>query len=128
MAWLLPLDKATKNRRIAERLDHLALARLWVPVISAQARLSASALGPCRDGRARASAVINSHRRFRGTAGRFLSSSGSWDDARRRIKFGPEVGRRRRAADGQQPMSVTTGECARKPWRIMTAESGIDGH
>ena len=40
----------------------------------------------------------------------------------------PEVsGRRRRAADGQQPVSVTTGECARKPWRIMTADSGIDG-
>jgi hypothetical protein len=39
---------------------------------------------------------------------------------------GPE-GRRRRAADGQQPVSVTTGECARKPWRIMTADSGIDG-
>jgi hypothetical protein len=40
----------------------------------------------------------------------------------------PKVsGRRRRAADGQQPVSVTTGECARKPWRIMTADSGIDG-
>ena len=36
-------------------------------------------------------------------------------------------GRRRRAADGQQPGSVTTGERARKPWRIMTADSGIDG-
>src|SRR5215204_5858134 len=35
----------------------------------------------------------------------------------------PKVsGRRRRAADGQQPVSVTTGECARKPWRIMTAD------
>src|SRR5512132_951917 len=33
----------------------------------------------------------------------------------------------RRAADGQQPVPVTTGECARKPWRIMTADSGIDG-
>src|SRR5918993_1266334 len=32
----------------------------------------------------------------------------------------PKVsGRRRRAADGQQPVSVTTRECARKPWRIM---------
>jgi hypothetical protein len=31
------------------------------------------------------------------------------------------------AADGQQPVSVTTGECAPKPWRIMTADSGIDG-
>src|SRR5215211_1551255 len=35
----------------------------------------------------------------------------------------PKVsGRRRQAADGQQPVSVTTGECARKPWRIMTAD------
>jgi hypothetical protein len=24
-------------------------------------------------------------------------------------------------------VSVTTGECARKPWRIMTADSAIDG-
>jgi hypothetical protein len=41
----------------------------------------------------------------------------------------PKVsGRRRRAADGQQPVSVTTGECARKPWRIVTGDSGIDGH
>ena len=38
---------------------------------------------------------------------------------------GPKVSGR--AADGQQPVSVTTGECARKPWRIMTADSGIDG-
>ena len=40
----------------------------------------------------------------------------------------PKVsGRRRRAADGQQPVSVTTGECARNPWKIMTFDSGIDG-
>lgn len=40
----------------------------------------------------------------------------------------PKVsGRHRRAADGQQPVFVTTGECARKLWRIMTADSGIDG-
>jgi hypothetical protein len=32
------------------------------------------------------------------------------------------------AADGQQPGSVTTGEPARKPWRIMTVDSTIDGH
>jgi hypothetical protein len=25
-------------------------------------------------------------------------------------------------------VSVTTGESARKPWRIMTADSAIDGH
>jgi hypothetical protein len=42
--------------------------------------------------------------------------------------LGPEVGRRRRAADGQQPVFVTTGKPARKPWRIMTAGSAIDGH
>jgi hypothetical protein len=42
---------------------------------------------------------------------------------------GPEgPGRLRRAADGQQPMSVTTGETAREPWRIMTADAAIDGH
>jgi hypothetical protein len=34
--------------------------------------------------------------------------------------------RRRRAADGQHSVSVTTGESARKPWRIMTADSDID--
>jgi hypothetical protein len=32
------------------------------------------------------------------------------------------------AANGQQPGSVTTGEPARKPWRIMTADPAIDGH
>jgi hypothetical protein len=32
------------------------------------------------------------------------------------------------AADGQQPVSVTTGEPARKLWRIMTADPSIDGH
>jgi hypothetical protein len=32
------------------------------------------------------------------------------------------------AADGQQPVSVTTGEPAREPWRIMTADPAIDGH
>jgi hypothetical protein len=36
------------------------------------------------------------------------------------------------AADGQQPVSltpvsVTPRECARKPWRIMTADPGIGG-
>ena len=35
-------------------------------------------------------------------------------------------GRLRRAADGQQLAVVTTGEPAQKPWRIMTADSGID--
>jgi hypothetical protein len=30
------------------------------------------------------------------------------------------------AADGQQPVSVTTGEPAREPWRIMTADPPID--
>jgi transposase-like protein len=32
------------------------------------------------------------------------------------------------AAVGQQPVSVTTEEPARKPWRIMTADPAIDGH
>jgi hypothetical protein len=29
---------------------------------------------------------------------------------------------------GQQPVFITTEEPARKPWRIMTADSAIDGH
>ena len=42
---------------------------------------------------------------------------------------GPEgPGRLRRAADGQQPVFVTTGEPARKPWRNITADPAIDGH
>ena len=42
---------------------------------------------------------------------------------------GPEgQGRRRRAAVRQQPVSVTTGEPARKLWRIVTADSPVDGH
>lgn len=32
------------------------------------------------------------------------------------------------AADGQQPVSVTTGELPWKPWRIMTADTAINGH
>ena len=32
------------------------------------------------------------------------------------------------AADGQQSVFVTTGEPAREPWRIMTADPAIDGH
>jgi hypothetical protein len=47
--------------------------------------LLGSALGPCRNGRVWASAVISGDRRFRGTAGHRLSSSGSWDDARGRF-------------------------------------------
>jgi hypothetical protein len=40
-----------------------------------------SALGPCRNGRAQASAVANGHERFGGAAGRRPSSSCGWDDA-----------------------------------------------
>jgi hypothetical protein len=40
-----------------------------------------SALGPCRNGRVRASAVTSGHQRFRGSAGCHSSSSSSWDDA-----------------------------------------------
>jgi hypothetical protein len=32
------------------------------------------------------------------------------------------------AADGQQPVFVTTGEHGLKPWKIMTANPAIDGH
>jgi hypothetical protein len=44
-----------------------------------------SALGPCRNGRARASADTSGHQRSRITAGRRSSGSGSWDDASRRF-------------------------------------------
>jgi hypothetical protein len=40
-------------------------------------------------------------------------------------KFGPK-GRGDDA--GQQPVFVTTGEPARKPWRIMTDDPATDGH
>jgi hypothetical protein len=50
----------------------------------------------------------------------------------RSAPWGPSWSRRsgphRRAADGQQPVSVTTGEPAREPWRIMAADPAIDGH
>jgi hypothetical protein len=50
-------------------------------------------------------------------------------DASQQIRLRSEGrGHRRRAADGQQAMSVTNGEPARKPWRTMTADSVIDGH
>jgi hypothetical protein len=32
------------------------------------------------------------------------------------------------AAGGQQPVSVTTGEPTWKPWRILTADTAIDGY
>jgi hypothetical protein len=45
------------------------------------------------------------------------------------LDCGPRVGvGTRRAADGQQPVSVTTGEPARKLGRIMTADPAIDRH
>jgi hypothetical protein len=34
----------------------------------------------------------------------------------------------RRAADGQQPLSVTIREPARRLLRIMTADTPVDGH
>jgi hypothetical protein len=56
-----------------------------------------SALGLCRNGRVRASAVTSGHRRCRGTAGRRLSRSCRWDDAGGRIRLWvltlrPEIG------------------------------------
>jgi hypothetical protein len=32
------------------------------------------------------------------------------------------------AADGQQPVFVTTGAHGQRPWRIMIARSAIEGH
>jgi hypothetical protein len=64
-----------------------------------------SALGPCRNGRVRASAVTIGHRRCRGTARRGPSGSGSWDDAGGRCRLWSEGQRSapsgsRRAATG----------------------------
>jgi hypothetical protein len=58
-----------------------------------------SALGSCRNGRSRASAVTNGHQRSRGTAGRRPSSSNSSDDARGRFElWSRRSGRRRRGS------------------------------
>lgn len=46
-----------------------------------------SALGPCRNGRVRALAVTNGHRRLTETAGRRPSSSRSRDDASGRFRL-----------------------------------------
>jgi hypothetical protein len=66
--------------------------------------------GPCRNGRERASAVPSGNRRFRGTAGCRLFSSGSRDDAMGDSDCGPEGrdGPVWEAADGQQPADVVT--------------------
>jgi hypothetical protein len=54
----------------------------WVQPVGHTAR---SALGPCRNGLVRASAVTSGRQRFRETAGRRPSGSFSWDDARGRF-------------------------------------------
>jgi hypothetical protein len=94
-----------------------------------QLRGARSALGSCRKGRVRASAVptvTTVQRNHRSPSLRLCS----WDDARGGDSDcgheGP--GWLRRAADGQQPVFVTTGEPASKSWRIMTADSAIDRH
>jgi hypothetical protein len=86
-------------------------------------------LGPCCNGGVQVSAVTIGHSRFGGSAGRRLFSSGSCDDVGGRFGLWPRRSdRRRRAADRQQPVSVTTGEPTRRLWRIMTADPAIDGH
>jgi hypothetical protein len=67
--------------------------------------------------------VTNGHQWFREAAGRQPPGSCSRHDVGRRFRLRFQrswwcIG----AADGQQPVSVTTGESARKPWRIMTAD------
>ena len=86
--------------------------------------------GPCRNGRARASAVANAHQRFSGTASHRPLCSSSWEYGMQptgivaaRVGVGT-----RGAADRQQPVFVTTGEPTPKSWRIMTADPAIDGH
>src|SRR5215216_5424094 len=72
-------------------------------------RWSRATLGPWRNERARASAVIKGHEQFSGTAGRRASDSCSWDGRMRQNRQGvPKVG----AADGQQPADVVTNVAA----------------
>ena len=66
-----------------------------------RSRLEAqSPLGPCRNGRARASVVTNGHQRSRRTAGHRPSDTRSWDDAAGR--FGLWSRRSRVAASGSR--------------------------
>jgi hypothetical protein len=87
------------------------------------------ALGPLWVRAARSYTGIGSHQRFRGTAGRRPPAQAAAMMRMGESDCGPE-GQAwvRRAADGQQPVSVTTGEPVRKPWRVMTADPAIDGH
>jgi hypothetical protein len=69
-------------------------------------RCARSVLGPCHNGRARASAVTNGRRGFRGTAGRWPSRSRSWENADGRFglwsrRSGLAPGSRRAATDGR---------------------------
>jgi hypothetical protein len=89
-------------------------------------RYAGSALGPCHNGRARVCAGTNGRPQLRGTAGRGPSAQAAGITQTGDSDCGLEgqVGDAG-AADGQQPESVTTGEPARRPVRIMTAKPAI---
>jgi hypothetical protein len=79
-----------------------------IPRTELNSRGARSALGPCRNGRARASAVTSGHRRLRGTAGAHPSRSSSRDDPDGRFRLWS-----RRA--GVRVPSVTLGHCRSYP-------------
>jgi hypothetical protein len=74
-----------------------------------------SVLGPCRNGRARASAVTNGHQRFRRTAGHRPSRSSSRDDARGRFGL------------WSRGSSSRTGAVAKTPERPSDHEGRLHG-
>ena len=96
-----------------------------MPVSSASKAELRPRLDPCRNGRARASAVTDGSEEPQVGACP-AQAAGMMHAAESNLV--PKSGRRRRAADGQQPVFVTTGEPARKRWRIMTTDPAIDGH
>jgi hypothetical protein len=71
-----------------------------------------SALGPCRNGRARAAAVTNGRQRFGRTAGHRPSSSGSWDAACNRFRLWSRTSYQQGAAACELEGSVhSAAEC-----------------
>jgi hypothetical protein len=73
--------------------------------------------------------VTNDHQRRGEVTGRRALSTASPHIARRRIRLWSRSSWvLRRAADGQQPVFVTTGEPGRKPCRTMTADPATHGH
>jgi hypothetical protein len=101
-------------------------APVMVGIKLCKLRYAGSALAPCHNDRARVCAGTNGRPQLRGTAGRGPSAQAARITQTRDSDCGLEgqVGDAG-AADGQQPESVTTGEPARRPVRIMTAKPAI---